>query len=137
MIDLVKQFDKHSGKISDYLMGRMHGYYKSTTYLRLKSRMERLKDSNNMRYSTSRTNNFIGKFVVPLVKEISLNQRAVIKKAARNDPFLTYEPEGSTSVQNAVNMQETVGQNLRSTKFKATTFNAGAKIASQYGSNIV
>jgi len=137
MIDLVAKFDKNAQAIVTNLTERITRYFRSQSFLILKGRYDRLRDSNNMKYSSSRTNSFIGKFVVPLVKEISLQRRALIKRAYAGEPFASFEPTGNTPLENATNMQDVTNQNLRTINFRANVFSPSAKAVAQYGSDVM
>ena len=127
--------------VLNYLLERNDTYMSSNCYKRLKKRYERLRSSIDMASSNATTsgaygNNWMSKLTFPLVREIYLLTRAMTKKNFRADPLITLLPEVETDFSNAVNMQDVLSLNFRSTLFRETAFEKIVDSVSRYGSGV-
>lgn len=136
MIDIVKKVRAGAIEeriVADFLLSRKHAYYKSPTYLLLKGRHDRLVDAIDMKSPITQKNSFNSKLMFPYVRPQYLIKRAVTAKNYRNDPLITLEPSGQTSVDNAKNMQESLSLNFKNTQYRPKCFNQTIDICSKIG----
>jgi len=138
MIDLVKRFSSKEKAIFSYITARKDTYFKSECYKTLHKRYIRLRDSNDMRVAgNSNKNTFRSKLAFPVVKERALIRQAIFDQNFRGDPLITVLPNGSTPPENAANMQDVLGQNLKTTRFREKCFATVKDFASKYGAAVV
>jgi hypothetical protein len=127
--------------VMNYLLERRDGYISSNCYKRLKKRYERLKSSIDMSNSNAATsgasgNNWMSKITFPLVRENYLLTRAMTKRNFRAQPLITLEPEVGTAFNNAINMQNVLTLNYKSTHFRETAFERIVDSCSRYGAAV-
>jgi len=142
MIDLAKKFDKHSAKIRDYILDRISTYRGSNPFKRLKSHIQRLDDSIDMRFHTVRTgsralNEWQSKVCMPLVREKYLTLKALTLASFRNPPLLTITPDGDTTFEQAALAQDVLMQNFRRTEFRQKALRKIVLYASRCGAAVV
>jgi hypothetical protein len=127
MIDIVAEIKKGNKeleqKVAAYLLERRDTYYTSSCFNKLKGRYNRLSASIDMNYGKTGDrgksgNSFTSKLVFPMVREMYLMWRAMLKRNFRQNPLITLEPMDSTPLQTAVNMQDVLTLNLKSTQFR-------------------
>lgn len=127
MIDLAGEINKGNKKVekavADNLMSRREdGYYKSPCYDKLKKRYNKLINSTNMNFTANsrntQNNQFTAKLAFPLVMEMYRMWRAMIKRNFRGEPLITLGPVDNTPIENAINMQNALTLNLKSTGFR-------------------
>jgi hypothetical protein len=144
MIDIVSEIRKGNKelerKVSVYLLERLETYENSTCKKKLKSRYDRLKASCDMNYGKTGDrgnsgNSFTSKLAFPMVREMYLMWRAMIKRNFRQNPLVTLDPMDSTPLQTAINMQDILTLNLKSTMFRESRsgWDAIADDSSKYG----
>lgn len=137
-IDLIKDFSKHEKAILQYVRDRQESYFNSDTYKRLRYRYHTLRDAIDGKTSVGANRNYnqnlwFSKLTFPLVRQAFLLRRSATKANFRNDPIITVEPNGATSFENAINMQDVLNQNLKSTRFRPIVFNELINTASTVG----
>jgi hypothetical protein len=142
MLNLVSKFDRYETKIKDYILDRISTYRGSNTFKRLKSHIQRLEDSIDMRFHTVRTgsralNEWQSKVCMPLVREKYLLLKALGIASFRNDPLLTLTPDGDVTFQQAEDAQEVLQQNFRRTEFRQKAFRRIVQYASRCGAAVV
>lgn len=142
--DLVDNFPKYEKALTSLLEDQRNSYYDHDCYKKLKNRYLRLKDSNDMNFNTSTRhrnknstrNNWQSKVAFPLVKERTMTRESIFRQNYRAAPLFSLEAIGRTAPETAVNAQEVLNQNLKSTKFKAKCFNKLTKDCSEYGAAV-
>lgn len=147
MIDIVgeirngnKDLEK---KVTTYLMERRGTYETSSCKKKLKDRYKRLKSSIDMNYGNNanvgtQTNQFTSKVAFPMVRELYLMWRAMIKRNFRQDPLITLQPIDNTLLQTAVDMQSVLMLNMKSTQFRTNRngWDAIADDVARYGAAV-
>jgi hypothetical protein len=139
-LGLVKNFQKYQKKIFSYSKSRLDNYYSSPCFEKLVKRMQKLDNSIDFKTNKSRDsiqNDWLSKIVIPYGHEAYLINRAVLNKNFINDPLITFEAINDTDYQNAVNAQDTVNQNFKSTQFRDKVARQVHKHAGRYGSAVV
>ena len=143
MIDLVKKFSGLEPKITNHLVDKVGIYFKSKQYKTLCNRIQTLGDSNNMRFGnlTGRMSkgqaSYISNVGFPLVLEARRLREAGINANYRNDPLVTLDPIGDTTLENAINMQDVLNMNFKATYFRDRTFRKINKSVAMFGSSVV
>jgi len=132
MIDLVKNFKKHEKEMTILANGQKEDYFGHDTYKNLESRVEKLKKSNNMDFGER----FIGKFGTPIQKSVSLMRKMVFDQNYRHEQLFYIKPTESTDAETATNIENTLADNLRRTKFKSRAFNIIKLNCAEYGASV-
>lgn len=133
MIDLIGKFKKLEKQIRDHVLNNKGAYYDHRCSESLRSRHDRLKSAIDMKSPATQENNFNSKLVFPYVRQQYLLSRAVKKKNFRNDPLFTLEPGETVELDNAKNMQEVLGKNMKATQFRNNFFDRSVDTDSRYG----
>lgn len=142
MIDLEKKIlsgnKELEQKVTNYLLERRGTYESSKCKKHLKARYEKLRNSIDMNFGSAGVrgaigNQWLSKLAFPLVREQYLLVRAMTKRNFRGSPLITVEPVNNTPMDNAVNMQDVLSLNLKSTMFRETAFDRIVDDVSRYG----
>lgn len=119
MIDIIGEISKGNKSVEkrvfDYANGLKEAYFKSDCRIRLGRRVERLKDSWNLKIGSG---NWISKVVLPIVKEQMRLTKALTLQYFRQDPVISLEPILDTPHESSVNMQMVLNMNLKATRWR-------------------
>ncbi|CAK0768725.1 conserved hypothetical protein [Gammaproteobacteria bacterium] len=132
-LDLIADFGKHQKAIYRYVQERKEGYFNSDCHQRLNRRVERLKDSYNLKIGSG---NWKSKIVLPVVKEQMRLCRALTMQYFRPDPPISLEPILDTSYENAVNGQLVLNMNLKATEWRPRVWRPMVNSASIVGTAV-
>lgn len=140
-IDLEKRLRNHMKKVSDYITENVGIYFSSQCRIKLANRIKRLDDSIDMRWHTHHSNiravnAWKTKIAMPLVREKFLFRRAATF-ANFKDPVIAVSPVDDTPTSNAINVQDSLTNNFRRTKFRQKCFRRVVNTAARYGSSVV
>lgn len=123
--------------VLEWCKARKAEYHKSRCYTLLKQRYETLRDAVLMRSPVHEQNYFNSKIIVSLARQNYLLRRAITKKNFRQDPLITLDPIGATTIQNAEDMQQVLALNFLHTEFRQKCFDQMVDSASWFGSSVV
>lgn len=129
VLDLIKNFNKVEKPLTNLIINQKTDYFTSNQYKTLSRRVEVLKNSNNMKYSTGLSS----KLGFPIQKSVSLIRKFVFDQNYRSDQLFYIKPTEATTADSARNMEDVINDNLRRTRFKSTTFNRIKLSTADYG----
>lgn len=134
-IDVIRDAQKYEKQIVEWVKVRKGDYYNSNASKKLKKRYRSQMDSYNMKLGDQ--NQWMSKVAFPLVKEQMLLRRSITKQNYRSDPLIGLEPVNETPRENAVNMQDLLGQNYRATQFRYKSLNPTINFCSIVGVTVL
>ena len=137
-LPIIKNFRKYEQKIFEYAESRIDSYSGSECKKKLKNRVSRMNNSLDMRFNNRRgrsspKNSWLSKVAFPLCRESYANLSATLKANFRGNPMFSAKALGESIAANARILQTTLSLNLKSTKFRSTTFNRNRRYAARYG----
>ena len=133
MIDIVQKFGSLEKKITELLIGQKADYFGDKVYTNLKNRISVLDKSNNLDFGQDR---FMSKLGFPIQKTQSLMRGFIFDTNYRSEQLFYVKETESTDTQTAHNIEDTLLDNLRRTKFKSKAFNEAKRYCAEYGTAV-
>jgi hypothetical protein len=130
-MELVQNFWSLEKKIKEYALSRIGLYFDSPCYRLLYNRIDKLTESFDMK--TPGRAGSLSKLSFPLLLERKILMSTTLNAASRAEPLIGMEPIEDTSPDNARNAEDTVNQNLKTTRFRNRTLRPIIDFTAGYG----
>jgi hypothetical protein len=137
-MDLVENFFSREKEITNMAIGDFENYRGSALFKRLINIYLTMKACNDLDFPgpNGKRNNFKSNIQIPLVKPRAILRNAILSQNFRGDPLITILKAGTTSLEQARNIQLWMNHNLRLTLFRERTFRQIKKSAAEYGTAV-
>ncbi len=130
--NLEEQFDKFEKPITEMVHEQKDGYFQSGAFTRLNKRVNRLRDSNDMKFGDG----FKSKMGFPIQKVRSMGRKFIFDQNYRGENLINVQPTGETDKEIARNIEDAIVENLNRTRFRHKAFNQIKLQCSEYGTGV-
>jgi len=133
VIDLVKDLKSHETSLTNLLNGQKEEYFGHLVFKNLQNRKDKLRKSNNMDFGQEK---FLSKLGFPIQKATSLMRKFIFDQNYASDQLYYVKETESTNAVIAKNIEDTLNDNVRRTKFISTDFNYLKLELAEYGTAV-
>lgn len=129
-----------NAKIAMYVSDSIDFYFNHPCYKSLERKKAKLNNSIDMKFSSNRGNRrrnaWQSNIAIPMVRESFLARRAITSNAFSTSPLVTVNPDGVTSAQTAVNMNNLLQSVVRATNYQQRTLAPVIDSCSRWGAAV-